>query len=218
MIKLEGKNKIICLGIVLLILAGIIVVALKGFNVDLMYSNHEEIDIVIGKDFELSDVKNITNEVFNKRKVNLRKIEVFEDAVAIDIEYTTENELNSLKDKMNEVYGLSLETIESKTVANLRIRDIVDPYIFPVSISFVILLVFVVIRYRKIASKAFIKLPIDLLIKQVVLQASLMSIIAIFRIPFSKMILPILIIIGLISCIIWISKNEKKLVALKEKK
>ena len=40
MIKLEGKNKIICLGIVLLILAGIIVVALKGFNVDLMYSNH----------------------------------------------------------------------------------------------------------------------------------------------------------------------------------
>ena len=61
-------------------------------------------------------------------------------------------------------------------------------------------------------------LKIDLLIKQVVLQASLMSIIAIFRIPFSKMILPILIIIGLISCIIWISKNEKKLVALKEKK
>lgn len=207
--KLEGKNKIICLGIVLLILAGIIVIALKGFNVDLMNSSHEEIDIVIGKEFELSDIKNITSEVFKDRKVVLRKIEVFEDAVAIDIKYTTEDELSILKDKINEQYGLTLESIESKQISNVRIRDLVEPYIFPVVVSFVIILAFVAVKYRKIGEKAIVKKPLELLIKQLVLQASLMSIIAICRIPFNKLVIPILIAIGVISCIMCIARYEK---------
>lgn len=216
--KLEGKNKIICLAIVLLIIAGVIVVALKGFNVDLMLSSHEEIDVVIGKKFELSDVKDITNEVFKDRKVVLRKIEVFEDAVAIDIKYTTEDELIALKDKMNEVYGLTLEKVESKQISNVRIRDLVDPYILPTIISFIILIAFVAIKYRKMSKNAIVKMPLELIIKQLVLQACLMSIIAICRIPFNKLVMPILIAIGAVSCIMWISKNEKKALLIKESK
>ena len=211
MVKLNGKNKIICLALVLLIIAGIIVIAIKGFNVDLKYAAHEQIDVVIGKDFNLSDVKAITDGVFGNRQVLLRKIELFEDAVAIDVKYTTEEELNTLKDKFNEVYGLELQTLESKAIDNVRIRDMVSPYIKPILISFVILLVYVAIKYRKIAKNAIYKAPLSLLITQIILQASLISIIAITRIPFSKLTMPLLTILGLISCMIWLKNIEKKL-------
>ena len=45
--KLSSNKKIALLGIILLILAGIIVVALKGMKVDLMLTKHKSIDIVI---------------------------------------------------------------------------------------------------------------------------------------------------------------------------
>ena len=62
--KLSSNKKIVLLGIILLILAGIIVVALKGMKVDLMLTKHKSMDIVIGKEFNINDVRNICNEVF----------------------------------------------------------------------------------------------------------------------------------------------------------
>ena len=46
--KLSGNKKIILLGIVLLIIAGIVVVALKGVKVSMMLQQHESISIHIG--------------------------------------------------------------------------------------------------------------------------------------------------------------------------
>lgn len=218
MVKLNGKNKIICLALALLIIAGIIVIAIKGFNVDLKYVEHEEIDIVIGKNFNLSDVKAITDEVFVNRKVLLRKIELFEDAVAIDIKYTTEDELSNLQNKFNEVYGLELDGLTSKSISNVRIKDLVSPYVLPTIITIAIVLVYVAIRYRKISKKAIYELPIKLLISEAILQAVLVSLIAVTRIPVNKLTMPILIIIGLTYCMIWLENKEKKIINKEEKK
>ena len=49
-------KKISILGICLLILAGIVVVLFKGFNVNFLLEQHEVVEYVVGKDFELSDV------------------------------------------------------------------------------------------------------------------------------------------------------------------
>ena len=66
--KLSGSKKIILLGIILLIIAGIVVVALKGVKVSLLLQQHEEINIYIGKPTELKDVKNICKEVFGEKQ------------------------------------------------------------------------------------------------------------------------------------------------------
>ena len=57
--KLDGNKKIILLGLILLIIAGIIVVAFKGFNVSLIYQQHENVSFLIGKDVDLKDIKQI---------------------------------------------------------------------------------------------------------------------------------------------------------------
>ena len=61
-------KKISILGICLLILAGIVVVLFRGFNVNFLLEQHEVIEFNIGKDFELSDVKNILD---NSSSLNL---------------------------------------------------------------------------------------------------------------------------------------------------
>lgn len=218
MVKLNGKNKIICLALVLLIIAGVIVIAIKGFNVDLKYTEHEQIDIVIGKDFNLSDVKQITDEVFGNRKVLLRKIELFEDAVAIEVKYTTEDELSKLQSKFNEVYGLELNTLESKTISKVRIKDFMAPYILPIIITVAIVLVYVAVKYRKMSKKAIYQLPLKLLINEAIIEATLVSIIAVTRIPVNKLTMPILIIIGLVYSMIWLENKEKTVFAKEEKK
>ena len=53
--KLDNKVKFIGLGVVILLLIAIIVGCIIGVNKDLMYEAHEEIDIVIGKEFEMID-------------------------------------------------------------------------------------------------------------------------------------------------------------------
>ena len=51
------NKKILYLAMILLILAGIVVVALKGFKVDLMLERHESVNFLIGKDFSVREVK-----------------------------------------------------------------------------------------------------------------------------------------------------------------
>ena len=47
--KLSGSKKILLLGIILLIIAGIVVVALKGVKVSLTLQQHETVKVYIGK-------------------------------------------------------------------------------------------------------------------------------------------------------------------------
>ena len=45
--KLDGSKKIILLGLILLIIAGGVVVLLKGFKVDMLYQQHVSMDILV---------------------------------------------------------------------------------------------------------------------------------------------------------------------------
>ena len=67
-------KKILIFSLIILILAGMVIVALKGFNVDLMLRKHDSIEYTIGKDFEIKDVKEISKEVFQNKKVVIKVI------------------------------------------------------------------------------------------------------------------------------------------------
>ena len=149
--KLDGNKKIILLGLILLIIAGIIVVAFKGFNVSLIYQQHENVSFLIGKDVDLKDIKQICKEVFNGKEVVLKEMELFNDSVNISVESITNEEKEQLINKINEKYGteFTLEGITTRTISNIRIRDLIKPYFKPVILSAVLIIVYLIIRFRK---------------------------------------------------------------------
>ena len=67
----------------LVIIAGIAMIAVKGFNFDLKYQDTQRVELYLKTEFNISDIRQITNEVFGNQKVMIQKVEVFEDSVSI---------------------------------------------------------------------------------------------------------------------------------------
>ena len=204
-------KKISILGLCLLILAGIVVVLFKGFNVNFLLEQHEVVDFVIGKDFELSDVMKICKEVFGNKKVVLRKIEVFNDSVSINVSSITNEEKENLVKKLNEKFGTDkdIASIEVKTVANVRIRDWVKPYIKPITVSSFIILAYISIRFRNENILKLLGKIIGIIILTVF---AILSVFAICRVPMSPIYIMLLITVALVELIIYTIKiNERGL-------
>ena len=204
-------KKISILGLCLLILAGIVVVLFKGFNVNFLLEQHEAVDFVIGKDFELSNVIKIFKEVFGNKKVVLRKIEVFNDSVSINVSSITNEEKENLVKKLNEKFGTDkdIASIEVKTVANVRIRDWVKPYIKPITVSSFIILAYISIRFRNENILKLLGKIIGIIILTVF---AILSVFAICRVPMSPIYIMLLITVALVELIIYTIKiNERGL-------
>lgn len=212
--KLSENKKIVILGLILLVIAGIIVVALKGFNVNLMLSQHESVDFVIGKEFNISDIESICKDVFGDKKVILRKVELFDDAININVLSITDDEKQSFIDKMNEKYETqyTVEDLNISTVPNVRIRDLIKIYIKPVCISAAIIAVYIFIRFKKINPLKIVVKTIFIIIST---EAALASLIAITRIPLSAIIINLMLLIALLELLLSLYKAEKKYLKLK---
>ncbi|MBR3696888.1 MAG: hypothetical protein IKM97_01240 [Clostridia bacterium] len=198
-------KKISILGLCLLILAGIVVVLFRGFNVNSLLEQHEVIELVIGKDFELADVNNICKDVFKNKKAILRKIELFNDSVAINVSSITNEEKDNLIEKINNKFETNIDVsdVEIKTIAKVRIRDWVKPYIKPITISAVIILAYICVRFKKENLFLLIGKIIGILLITILV---LLSIFAIFRIPMSPIYITLITSVALIELIIYIKK------------
>ncbi|MBQ7410974.1 MAG: hypothetical protein IJW20_06305 [Clostridia bacterium] len=207
--KLSGSKKILLLGIILLIIAGIVVVALKGVKVSLTLQQHETVKVYIGKKVELKEFKNICKEVFDNKTVSIRENEYFNESFTINLETITDEEKTKLVEKINEKLGteLAVESLEINTASNIRIRDIVKPYFKPVIISTVLIIVYMIIRFRKMSA---IKLLAKIFGIIILTEAVIFSIIAITRVPLSPTIINLMAVIAVIELIVYINKIEKK--------
>lgn len=203
------NRKVLILGLSLLIIAGIVVVLFRGFNVNFLLEQHEVIEFVIGKDFEMKDVETICDEVFKDKKVVLRTIEVFDDAVSINVESITTEEKENLVNKMNEKFGTkkTVDDIKISTVAKVRMRDWLKPYIQPIAISAVIILGYIAAKFRE---ENLIKLMAKIIGIIIVTVLALLSILAIFRVPMSPIYIMGLTAIALVELMMYINYHEKK--------
>ena len=203
------NKKVVILGLSLLILAGIVVVLFRGFNVNFLLEQHEVIEFVIGKDFEMKDVKEICDEVFGDKKVVLRTVEVFNDAVSINVESITNEEKENLVTKLNAKFGTTktVDEVTIEPVSNVRMRDWLKPYIQPIVISGLIILAYIAVKFRE---ENLIKLLSKIIIIVVVTVLSILSILAIFRVPMSPIYIMGLTAIALIELMIYINSYEKK--------
>ena len=207
---MSQKNKILALLIAIIIIIGVIVTLAVGFQFDLKYQEARTIQ----KDFEISDIKQITDEMLPNQKVILQKVEVYEDTVSILAKDITEEQKGNIVNKVNEKYGIALETddIEITTIPHTRGRDIIKPYIIPFIIATAIILVYMAVRYYPLG---MIKTIVKTGITMVLAQAVLISVVAITRIPIGRVTIPLVLMVYVLSLLGLTACWEKQ---LKEKK
>ena len=196
--------------IVLIIIAGIAMIAVKGFNFDLKYQDTQRVELYLETEFNISDIKQITNEVFGNQKVMIQKVEVFEDSVSITTTSISDEQKNNLITKINEKYGTELkaEDIQIEDIAHTRGRDIIKPYIIPFAIAVIATLVYIGIRYYKLSTVKVVLKSIGILLLSQVL---LFSVIAITRIPIGRLTIPMVILVYLLTLFGMTSRYEKNL-------
>lgn len=209
--KMTKKQKILIAIIALIIIAGIIITATIGLNFDLRYQESKKVELYLEQDFEISDIKAITDEVFPNEPVIIQKVEVYEDTVSITAKDITDEQKVDLINKINEKYGteLSADSTTIESIPHTRGRDIIiKPYIAPFCIATLIILVYMAIRYSKLG---IVKTILKVVIISVVAQATLLGVIAITRIPIGRLTIPMVIVIYMLTLVGLTSDFEKKL-------
>lgn len=210
------KNpKIIYVVAILLIVVGIIVTGIWKTNFSLAYKEHTRIDMYFGKDYNMDDVKTIIGEVFPKEKVMYQEIETFHDSVAVHVGQASDEQLQMLKEKIKEKYGIEEidSSVTTMTVPHYRIRDMVKPYVVPMIITTCILLAYVGIRYFHLG---IFKVVGIILIRLIISEAVLASIIEILRIPVGSYIMPIAILVYILATILTVVGYENEASKKKE--
>lgn len=205
--KLKNK-KVIYLLAVLIILVGIVVTCIWKTNFSLEYAEHSRIDIYFGKEYNMDDLKQIAKEVFPNEKIVYQEIEFFHDSVAMNVKQVNDEQIASLKEKVKDKF--EIEEIDNKismvTVPHYRIRDIIKPYIVPMVITSLIVFAYVGIRYLNLGIFRVIG---TLLIRLIVSEAVLASIIEITRIPVGMYTVPVAILVYVFVTIFTLTGYEK---------
>ena len=82
----EKKKKIFILSIIaLIIVAGIIVTVVLGFNKELKYKQNQSIEIYVEQKVDKNKIKEIANQVLGKQNL-VETIEIYQDMVSITAE------------------------------------------------------------------------------------------------------------------------------------
>jgi len=188
------KNKILYLAMIIITIIGAIIIGIKGFEFDIVYRKTKMVEIYLGKEFELNDIKDITNEVMPGKEVKLNKIGEFENTVAITVDEIVDEELEVLIQKINEKYELEnkKEDILSVELAHTRIRDIIKPYIIPVLTVTIIVLVYFVFIFRKVG---LINIIEKYILNVLLTETTIIGLIAIMGIPVAEYTIAILVTI-----------------------
>lgn len=204
------KKKIGYIILACIIIIGIIVIAFAGFNVSLKYSPSKQISVYIGKEFKTSDIKSIVKEVTGKNNSIVQKVELYEEIVSITVKDITDEQIEQLNNKINEKYELENKVADDITVAenaNVKIRDMVKPFIWPVALSLIIILVYAGIRFRKIE---ILEVLGKILGMNVLAIALFISILAITRIPVNVLTIPMCLAIYVIVTLVVFNQLEVK--------
>ena len=148
-------NKKIIYGILaLIVLVGAVLVVTIGLKLDMKNDANTKIYVYIGKEFDNNDIEQIAKETFETDTAIVQKVEIYNEMALITIkEQNTENineKIESLNSKINEKYGLEnkKEDIVINNETKINMYSVIKPYILPMLISLIVILVYSSIIYR----------------------------------------------------------------------
>ena len=201
--------KIIAIAIMsLVILAGIVVVGIFGFNKELRYGQGQVINVYVEQMVDVTNIKKLVNECLAGKTNMVQTVEIYQDYVTIKAKEITEEQKNNIVNKLKENYEFS-QTAEDTTIENVaatKYIDIYKKYIVTFAVSGVIVLAYIVIRYHK---KGILKVLGRTIIIPVFGELFLLSIIAITRIPVGRYT-PVLVIAMYIASIMMVIRENEK--------
>lgn len=202
---MSKKNKILCVVLVIIFITAIIVTGIIGLNVGKEYTAGTSITFEIGKQFNSKDIKNIAKEIWQNEEIVVQKVEVYEESVLIKVSEVTEEQLQELANKINEKYEIELTTEDLVLVynSNIKLRDIISPYIIPLLIATGLIVVYYSIRFKGVRE------ILELLLKLVCTEGIIYSIYALTRLPVNFVTMPIGMI-AYIAVIIWTTMSCEK--------
>ena len=210
---MKNKKYIVLAILAIILIAGIAIVLLKGFNIEIGYANANEIEIHLDKAFNVNEINQMAQEVFGK-DILVRNVELYNDSVSVTAREITDEKKGELINKINEKYGsqLNADNITINKVANVRIRDIIKNMILPFVIATSLVLLYMIIKYFKLGfGKVLLKTGFAL----VLAEAELMSLIAIARFPIGRTTTSLIVFTYMFTLIGITSRFEQQLQEIK---
>ena len=206
---MKQRNKIIIASsiIALIILAGIVVVNIWGFNKELKFVQGQRIDIYVEQQVDKNKIKPIVEEVLGMHNM-VQTVEVYEDMVTIRAKTISEEQRNAIVNKVKEIYQFeqTAENTDINTVPETRIRDMYKQYVLPFAISGVLVVTYMLIRYYK---KGILKVLLNAVFVPVVAELLFLSWMAIVRIPIGRFTPAIVILVYVASVWYTMKRIEK---------
>jgi len=210
MIKsISNKNKIILSVIIIFIICGIITLLTNGFEKTSEYKAGTRIEVYIPQGCEKEDIVNIANGSFNGKAFEIEKIEKLDQIVGIRIEEYTEEEIKDFKAKISEKYAIKEDKLEIYEIKlpTTRVRTIVEPYVFPITLVTVLSLIYVLFTNLK-ADDKFMKI-LKVLLTLVLVLGLYFSLIVVCKLPFGIYTMPLALVIYIVTLIIEINNVRK---------
>jgi preprotein translocase subunit SecF len=208
---LKNKKNIILIIALIIIIAGVIVKFICGMNYTLKWKESTSMEIYIQEasigEYEL---KGILRDVFPNKASKVQFVDDTTDdiLITIDEKSVSQDELNSLVNKINEKCQIQLTAEEIDVTQNnqLAFKDVILPFIWTIVIAVSIISLYFIIRYRKIGIAKIIEFLIEgILIPQLVY----FSILAICRIPIGIWTVPVSMLIFILGIIVLILEFQK---------
>lgn len=175
-------KKILIILAVIIAIAGIAMIAVKGFNYGILYSKTQRLNIYFENDFEIKDVEEIAKEVLGN-DIIVRKGNLFGTVASIAANEITDEQEDSLITKLNEKYEIEIDKekdVVTMNVPQTNMYDIISSYITPSIIIFILVLVYSAIRFKK---QGIVKSLIIPMLSTILVLAVYVGIYAIARIP-----------------------------------
>ncbi|MCI8353161.1 MAG: hypothetical protein HFJ58_06245 [Clostridia bacterium] len=209
------NKKVLYILTLLIIVLGIVSIFVFRLNFTLMYSEHTKINVYLGKEYNLQDIKNVVEETLGKQEIIYQEIEVFKDSIAINIKSANEEQIKALETKLRETYeiGENEQFVAVDTVGHIRGRDMIKPYVIPMIIVTIVILAYVGVRYLNLG---LLKVITTLILRLIISQALFLSVIAIIRIPIGVYTIPLAILIYIAVVTYTVVQNENRLEKNKE--
>lgn len=211
------KKKILIAVMTCIIIVGFAMIGFVGLNFDINYTANKEIDIYLGTQFEISDIRGLVKEVIGNEATVIQKVELYEEIVSIKVKDISDEQIEQLLAKINEKYNLEIkkDDITITNNPNLRGRELVKPYILPIAISIVLVLVYAGIKFYRVNSIEVISKLIGL---NIIAQLFYVSVLAITRLPVNRLTIPVSIAIYIATTLaVTINFENKEIVKEKKK-
>lgn len=208
------KNKILYGIIAIILIAGIAAFFIHGFNIGNVYGSYTKIGLYIETGVNKEEVRQIVNESFENSEYQMQDVEYFGEMVLITLPQVSDEQIDTFLAKINEKYSLEYtkEDLDIFNMPALTFYEVAEPYIWPVTISIVLGIAYMAIRYY---SLGVIKVIGKTILSILIIQALAVSLYLIFNLPIDLSIVPT-VLFGLGIALLYTANKNNQLLDIKK--